>query len=153
MLNGHRKTVLHGILAICLLLTMIVTLQIWLSLNQEASIRYQEQRITPVPAELCPGEEFRYPVSISVNRGESLVTISEGWCRADGICPRMLQTETYNVNVIEPYFIETMASRRAPEALSPGTWQLRHCTKAESTNWTAVQCYVVELQISSCGNN
>lgn len=149
MTNGKRRRVFVLILALCLVLAAGVMVQMWWSLRQSA-ISYGATILPATPAAICAGGTFSYPVSITVENGDSVSRITEGWCRADGICQRTLQQPPYYVNFVAGITIETTATRTAPATLTPGEWELRHCNETHSSGRFTVVCYAVPLTIKDC---
>ena len=150
MTNGKRRRVFVVLLAFCLLLIVAIGWQMWSSLRQDRAIDYSARIMTATPAELCPGEGFTYPLDIKVTQADSVSRITEGWCRADGICPRTLQTEPYYVNFVTPYSVTVSATRTAPAELTPGIWQLRHCNETHASGIIDVTCYAVNVTVKDC---
>jgi len=149
MTNGKRRRLSLLILALCLMVIASVMVQMWLSLRGE-SISYGATILPATPAAVCPGETFTYPVRIVVEDGNSVSRVTEGWCRADGVCPRAQQQEPYYINFVTGITVETTATRIAPEALTPGGWELRHCNETHSSGRFTVVCYAVPLTIKDC---
>jgi hypothetical protein len=150
MTNGNRRRVMTMLLLICLLLIAAIGVQMWLALTQTA-IKYGEQFITPVPAEVCPGETISFPVDIAIKHGNSVSRVTEGWCRAeDGICPKTLQEPPVYYNFITPYVTSATAQRVIPDDLSPGPWQLRHCNETHATGIIDVVCWQVDVTVNDC---
>lgn len=150
MSNGKRKRMYLALLALCLLLIVWIGAQIWHSLRTDRAIDYSSRIIPATPAELCPGAMFTFPVYIDINQGQSISRITEGWCRGDGICPRLLQQEPYTINFVSPYSVSVNASRTVPAELTPGEWQLRHCNETHASGIIDVTCWQVEITVKSC---
>jgi hypothetical protein len=106
--------------------------------------------IIPTPAAVCAGDTFTYPVSVTVDGGNSVSRVTEGWCRADGICPRGQQLEPYYINFVAGITVNTTAMRTAPDSLTPGGWELRHCNETHSSGKIDVVCYAVPVTIKDC---
>lgn len=152
MTNGRRRRVMLALLALCLSVIVGIGLQLWASLRSDRVIDYGARTLTPIPAEVCPGETFTFPVSIDINQGDSVSRITEGWCRvSDGICPRTLQLEPYYVNFVEPYSVRVTATRTVPVDLPPGDWQLRHCNETHASDIIDVTCWMVPITVKECG--
>jgi hypothetical protein len=149
MTNGKRRRLFVLILALCLVVIAGVMVQMWLSLRGEA-IGYGATILPATPEAVCAGGAFTYPVSIVVAGGNSVSRVTEGWCRADGICPRVLQQLPYYVNFVAGITVETTARRVAPDTLTPGEWELRHCNETHSSGNITVVCYAVPLTIKDC---
>jgi hypothetical protein len=114
-------------------------------------IDYNQHTILAIPAAVCPGETFTYPVAIAIKQGEAVSRVSEGWCRAgDGICPRNFAIDPYYINFIAPYSVSTTATRTVPADLPPGDWQLRHCNETHSDGTINVTCYQVVVTVKDC---
>ena len=149
MTNGKRRRLSLLILALCLIVIAGILVQIWFSLRKEG-IRYGETILPATPAAVCQGEAFTYPVRIVVDAGNSVSRVTEGWCRADGICPRAQSIPPYYVNFVAGITVETTATRIAPDTLTPGEWELRHCNETHSSGRIDVVCYAVPLTIKDC---
>jgi hypothetical protein len=149
MTNGKRRRMMTVLLVFCLLLIVAIGVQMWTSLYRKQAVGYGEQFITPIPAEVCPGETISFPVSITIERGNSVSRVTEGWCRDDGICPRALQETPVYYNFISPYSTSATARRVIPD-VSPGTWQLRHCNETHSINVIDVTCWQVDVIVKDC---
>lgn len=151
MTNGTRKRMMTVVLILCLLVIVAVGTQMWSSLYRQRAIEYSQRFISPEPVTLCPGDTFRYPVEITIERGNSVSRVTEGWCRADGICPASLQSPPVSYNFVETYSISATATRTVPETLSPGSWQLRHCNETHSAGGVFdVACYAVLVEVEDC---
>lgn len=149
MTNGKRRRLSLVLLALCLVVIASIMVQIWLSLRQNA-VRYGATLLPATPAAVCAGEPFTYPVRIVVDNGDSVSRVTEGWCRADGICPRLFQEPPYYVNFVAGITVETTAKRTTPSTLTPGQWELRHCNETHSSGRITVVCYAVPLTIKEC---
>lgn len=131
-----------------ILLVASVALLIWLVWGMVVDLRsrpvaYTVQHIQPVNQHLCPGDALRYEVSLSVTQVPVILEITESWCRSglSGICARALTT-TYNVPVLEPRAVYTIANRIVPESdfFRPGdVIEFHHAT----TDGDRVTGYVV----------
>jgi hypothetical protein len=151
MTNGKRRRVMAVFLVLCLLLIVLIGVQMWHSLRTDRAIVYRDPFPGATPAALCPGEAFTFPLSIDIMYGDSVTRITEGWCRAsDGICPRLLQTEPYYINFVEPYSVTVTASRTVPAELAPGAWELRHCNEVHASGLIDVTCWQVEVEVLDC---
>lgn len=111
------------------------------------AITYPQRFLTATPAVVCPGDTFTYPVTISVGEGDAVSRITEGWCKADGICPKVLQGPEVYINFLEAQSVTTPATRIVPADLPPGEWQLRHCNETHSTGQIEVVCYQVSIEV------
>jgi hypothetical protein len=149
MTNGKRRRLSLLILALCLVVIASVLAQIWLSLRGD-NVNYGATILPATPAAVCAGDTFTYPVSIVVDGGNSVSRVTEGWCRADGICPRTQQQEPYYINFVAGIEVNTTATRIAPPTLTPGGWELRHCNETHSSGKISVVCYAVPLTIKDC---
>ena len=149
MTNGKRRRLSLLILALCLVVIASILVQIWFSLRSEGII-YGATILPATPEAVCPGEAFTYPVHIVVDDGNSVSRITEGWCRADGICPRAQSIPPYYVNFVAGIEVKTTATRTAPEALTPGGWEFRHCNETHSSGRFTVVCYAVPITIKDC---
>lgn len=151
MTNGKRRRVMLALLALCLLLVVAIGVQLWNSLRTDQAVEYSARFLTATPATVCPGDKFTFPVSIDINQGDSVARITEGWCRAtDGICPNTLQNVPYYVNFTTPYSVTVMATRTAPESLTPGPWELRHCNETHASGLIDVTCWQVAVEVLEC---
>ena len=149
MTNGKRRRLSLVLLALCLVVIASVMVQMWFSLRQEA-IRYGGALLPATPAAVCAGETFSYPVSIVVRDGDSVSRVTEGWCRTDGICPRVLQQPPFYINFVAGIKVETTALRTTPDTLTPGEWEMRHCNENHSSGTITVECYAVPITIKDC---
>jgi hypothetical protein len=151
MTNGKRKRMMTLLLLFCLLLIFAIGAQMWASLYRQRAIEYDQRFITPTPYEVCIGDEFTYPVDITVERANSVSSVTEGWCRDDGICPRSLQSPPVSYNFVATYQVSTTARRVVPETLTPGGWELRHCNETHSAGGVFdVACYAVQVTVKDC---
>lgn len=150
MTNGRRRRMSVLILLLCLVLIAAVIAQMWYGMRYQRNIEYGGAILTATPAEVCPGDTFTYAVDIIVLTGNSVAQVTEGWCRADGICPVALQNTPYFLNFAEPFEISATARRTVPDGLSPGEWELRHCNETRSTGQIDVQCYAVPVVVKDC---
>lgn len=150
MTNGRRRKIFWLLLVLCLLLIAAIGYQMLHSLRQQRAIEYSGRLLIANPPAVCHGDTFTYEVDITVLQPNSVSRITEGWCRADGICPRTLQTEPYYVNFILPYDVNTVAKRTVPETLTPGPWQLRHCNETHASGLIDVTCYQVDIEVLQC---
>lgn len=151
MTNGKRKRMMTVLLLFCLLLILAIGAQMWSSLYRQRAIEYDQRVITPSPFEVCVGETFSYPVDITIKHGNSVSRVTEGWCRADGICPASLQSPPVSYNFITGYQVSAEARRVVPEALTPGAWELRHCNETHSAGGVFdVACYAVVVTVKAC---
>lgn len=114
------------------------------------AIEYPQRFLTATPGVVCAGETFTYPVKIQVDETEAVSRLTEGWCRADGVCPRAFQTEPYYVNFLDGLKVSTTATRTVPADLPPGEWQLRHCNETHSSGRIDVTCYAVNVAVKDC---
>lgn len=114
------------------------------------AIQYPQRFLSPTPVAVCPGETFTYPVSIAIDRGDSVSRITEGWCHPGGICPRAFQMPAYYVNFLDPYEVSATATRDVPLDLPPGDWEFRHCNETHSTGLIDVTCYAVIVTVKDC---
>ena len=114
------------------------------------AIEYPQRYITPTPGAVCAGGVFTYPVAITVDESEAVSRLTEGWCRADGVCPRAFQSEPYYVNFLDSLEVSTTATRTVPSDLPPGDWQFRHCNETHSDGQIDVTCYAVNIQVLDC---
>lgn len=142
------------------LLLLVVSLALlgWLVWGMVADLRrapvaYKVQSIAPVESYLCPGDQLRYPVELEVSEVPIILTIVESWCRAgpDGVCSQATTVE-YQVPVLRPRTIDTMAVRTVPDApfFRPGDKiEYQHAT----TDGKTVTGYVVEPIVirNDCG--
>ncbi len=150
MTNGKRRRMMTVLLVFCLLLIVAIGTQMWSSLYRQRAVEYGEQFIVPVPAEVCPGETITFPVDITIEQGNSVSRVTEGWCREDGICPRVLQEIPVYYNFITPYSTSATARRVIPDSLTPGAWQLRHCNETHSTGVFDGVCWQVDVLVKDC---
>lgn len=150
MTNGKRRRAMAILLVLCLLLIAGIGAQIWMSLTRTA-VQYGASVITPTPSEVCPGDVISFPVDITIEHGNSISRVTEGWCRAtDGICPKTLQEPVVYYNFIAPYSTGTTALRTIPHSLTPGPWQLRHCNETHATGIIDVVCWQVDVMVKDC---
>jgi hypothetical protein len=150
MTNGKRRRMMTVLLVFCLLLILAIGIQMWTSLYQQHAVNYGEQFIVPSPAEACPGDVIAFSVDITIERGNSVSRVTEGWCRTgDGICPRVLQEPPVYYNFILPYSTSASARRTIPD-LPPGSWELRHCNTTVTSNFQDVTCWQVDVLVKDC---
>jgi hypothetical protein len=149
MTNGKRRRLSLLILALCLVVIASVLVQLWFSLRNNV-VNYGATILSATPAAVCPGDTFTYHVSVVIEDGNSVSRVTEGWCRADGICPRVQQQEPYYINFVTGITVNTTATRIAPDTLTPGNWELRHCNETHSSGKITVACYAVPITIKDC---
>ena len=140
-IKRHRRRMIVLLVAVLALLT-------WLVWGMVADLRsrpvsYSVEHITPVNPYLCPGDQLRYPVVLEVRETPVVLTITEAWCRvgADGVCDRG-STVVYNVPVLRPRYINTIAGRTVPSTafFRPGDrLEFHHAT----TDGDTVTGYIV----------
>jgi hypothetical protein len=114
------------------------------------TITYPQRFLTATPAVVCPGDSFTYPVSIVVDDGDAVSRITEGWCNSYGICPKVLQDPVVYLNFLVAQNVTATATRTAPNELTPGEWQLRHCNETHSDGLIDVVCYQVAVTVKDC---
>lgn len=152
-MDGRRLRRMLVLATVALVLALVaVVIYVARDVRAERAIFYDRTYIQATPSQVCPGQQFTFPVSVVIDRPESVARVTEGWCRAsDGICPKALQEEPVYYNFIDPYRVETTATRTAPAGLTPGDWQLRHCNESHSTGLISVACYQVAVTVpDSC---
>lgn len=146
----HSPRRLKALIA-ALMLIAVLGFAVLFQTTPAQDIRYGGATLLPAtPATLCPGETFTYPVSIVVEDGNSVSRITEGWCRADGICPRTQAYPPYYVNFMAGIEVNTTATRTAPETLTPGGWEFRHCNETHTSGRFTVACYAVLVTVKDC---
>ena len=113
--HRHRRRMI-------LLLVVTLALLAWLVWGMVTDLRsrpvnYLVERTQPVNPYLCPGDTLRYEVDLTVTNTPVILEITEAWCRSGsgGICSRALTT-TYQVPILEPRSVYTIASRIMPES-------------------------------------
>lgn len=113
--NRHRRR------AILILIVALAAIA-WVVWSMVADFRsrpvdYKVQIIAPVNPYLCPGDMLRYPVVLEVRETPKVLTITEAWCRVGpaGVCDRA-STVVYNVPVLRPRYVDTIAGRTMPDA-------------------------------------
>lgn len=111
------------------------------------AIDYPQRFLTATPAALCPGDTFTFPATISIDSGDAVSRITEGWCKPGNICPWSLQNDPVYVNTLEEQKLNIPSTRTVPLALTPGDWQLRHCNETHSTGLIGVVCYQVAVTV------
>ncbi len=148
MTNGKRRRMMALLLLLCLLLIAAIVVQMWLSLTQTA-VDYGETFIAPDKAAVCPGDTITFPVDITIDHGNSVSRVTEGWCRADGICPNTLQNTPSYYNFTTPYRTSATARRTIPD-VSPGPWQLRHCNQTMFAGGHDIVCWQVDVTVKDC---
>ena len=149
MTNGKRRRVMTVLLIFCLLLILMIGVQMWTSLYKKHAIDYGTQFIVPTPAEVCSGDTITFPIDITIKRGNSVSRVTEGWCRKDGICPRVLQETPIYYNFVLPYSVSATARRVIPD-VPPGLWELRHCNETHSSSIIDVSCWQVDVLVKDC---
>lgn len=117
---------------------------------QTSSIRYGEMYPHPVPPQVCPGAEFTYNVRIEVKNPDTVVLLTEDWCKLNtNICPKEFVTAPVYHNAKEPTLVFTTATRNVPADMPPGEWELRHCNTAISDGGIS-SCYYVPMTVLDC---
>lgn len=140
-----------GVILVLLGLIAAVDVVLLVQHYPSSSIKYGQLTVIATPAAVCPGETFTYPITISIDRGDAVSRVTEGWCRADdGICPISRQVEPYYLNFVNPYSVATEAKRTVPVDMPPGEWQLRHCNETHSNGTIDVVCYQVAVTVKDC---
>lgn len=141
------------VLALALAVLMVTVPQL---LHQAEIVEYRDGVWRAADkAEICPGETFSFPITISVNEGPAFMRIVESWCRvSDNICPRQFST-AYELALLEPVDVDAMATRRAPDGLTPGEWELHHINESHVSGKITVNGYGVRMRVKAvdeCGN-
>ena len=150
--NGKRRKerILSGIALV--VIAVILALTIPQLLHQSQIVRYEDSNVwlEATPALVCAGEAFSFPVSLVVEDAPAYTRIVESWCRqSDGICPRQFST-TYEIALLEPLIVNTVATRAIPSDLPPGDWQLQHINESHVTGKITVTGYGVRVTIKDC---
>ena len=150
--NGKRRKerILSGMALIAI--AVILALTIPKLFHQSQIIRYDNNNewLEATPISMCPGDTFTFPVAIAVEETPAYTRIVESWCRqSDGICPRQFST-TYEIALLEPLIVNTVATRAIPSDLPPGDWQLQHINESHVTGKITVTGYGVRVTIKDC---
>ena len=113
-LRRHRRRMI--LLLIVSLVAIGLVIREMVADFRSRPVDYQVRTIAPVNPYLCPGDQLRYPVVLEVRETPVVLTITEAWCRvgADGVCDRG-STVVYNVPVLRPRYIDTIAGRTMPD--------------------------------------
>lgn len=113
-IKRHRRRMIVLLVAVLALLTWLV----WGMVTDLRSrpVSYRVEYITPVNSYLCPGDALRYEVQLAVTQTPVILHIVEAWCRpgVGGVCERA-STTTYEVPVLTPRSVYTLASRTVPD--------------------------------------
>ena len=156
--NGRRRREQIAAGAALLVLLPLLVLLMRATLHEAAIVEYEDGREIwrmPDKTAVCPGEAFTFPVTLTVQEGPAFVRIVESWCRAeDGICPRALSTVD-ELALLKPVTVRTTARRVAPEALTPGVWELHHINESHVNGKITVTGYGVRVTVKAgneCGN-
>jgi hypothetical protein len=109
-------------------------------------LAYNIEYVTPVNPYLCPGDDLRYEVDLSVGEVPVALTIVESWCqsKSDGVC-NGATTREYRLGVLRPRRLWTLASRTMPALpFKPGEeLEFWHTTTAQTNSGTSVTGYIV----------
>ena len=113
-LRRHRRRMILVLLVALAAVAWVVYAMV--SDFRSRPVDYRVRLIAPVNPYLCPGDQLRYPVVLEVRETPVVLTITEAWCRvgADGVCDRG-STVVYNVPVLRPRYIDTIAGRTMPD--------------------------------------
>lgn len=149
--NGHRVWENRRLVILSsLMLVAVVGLLGMINIRQSA-ILYGDIQPRAIPSEVCPGDEFTYQVNIEIKDPDTVVLLTEDWCKlSTNICPREFTYPPVYHNSKEPNVVKTTATRVVPAAVPPGDWEFRHCNTATSDKGTSVSCYYVPVTILDC---
>lgn len=116
---------------------------------QQNIASYGNRTPDAIPSVLCVGEEFTYRVQVEIKQSDTVVLLTEDWCKPNtGICPKEFTAPPILHNVLEPVSVDTPATRNVPLDLPPGDWEFRHCnTSITSDRPIDVSCYGVSVTI------
>lgn len=119
---------------------------------RKSAVKYQELTPKATPSEVCPGDSFVYMVNLEVKKPNTVVRITEDWCKLNTmICPREFVIPAIDHNARYPVTVSTPATRVVPETMPPGEWQFGHCNTSTTSNSTpTVSCYYVPITVLDC---
>ena len=149
--NGTRKrSNVWGNKRVWLFIALVIVLSI--ALVAMANIRqniaqYGDKTPNAIPSTLCAGDKFTYPVHVEIKDPETVVVLTEDWCRVGtNICSFDSQPKAHNI--LDPSVVDSTATRSVPADIPPGDWQFRHCnTSITSGRPIDVTCYGVNVTI------
>lgn len=108
--SPQRLRVLMALLVVIICAGVVLMLQRYPATR---AVQYQTAKtIVPVPSALCPGDQFSYTQSISVNE-TAMVTVSRDWCNRDGTCHLELHQSWPDV-VLTPLNFSGPVTRTVP---------------------------------------
>lgn len=109
--------------------------------------KYGNKAPGATPSSLCQGDKFTYPVHVEIKEPETIVVLTEDWCRrGTNICSFAVTPVVHNI--LEPVIIDTVATRNVPVDLPSGDWQFRHCNASITSDRPIdVSCYGVSVTI------
>lgn len=133
------------------LVLVIVIAVIGMTNVRVSAVRYSSEPVA-VPPQLCPGDEFEYRVSLNVKEPNTVVYITEDWCKTStSICPKEFTVAPIDHNARYPVSIDTLATRSVPTTMPPGEWTLGHCnTATRDGELPSVSCYYVPVTVKAC---
>lgn len=145
----------HAIAGIALTITLAVVLYAWTVVpifeRTARVVGYGENTdwtiIVPETSELCPGDVMRFTVHVDVLKAPAAMTIREGWCVADGVCPREYQNE-FSSNARIPIEIVADGQRVVPINMEPGKYEYRHSNTAFTSDGISVTGYSIFITVS-----
>lgn len=105
-----------------------------------------------VPPQLCPGDQFTYRVVVDVEEPDTVIHITEDWCKTStSICPKEFTTAPVDHNIRYPVLVDTPATRAVPATMPPGEWTFGHCnTATRDGELPSVSCYYVPVTVKAC---
>lgn len=118
---------------------------------RSSNIKYGNTPVA-VPPVLCPGDEFTYQVIIDIKKPDTVVHITEDWCKTSTlICPKEFTAQPIDHNARYPTRVDTEATRQVPASMPPGEWTFGHCnTSTRDGELPEVSCYYVPVTVLAC---
>lgn len=118
---------------------------------RNSNVKYKNTPVA-VPPQLCPGDEFTYRVVVNVKEPDTVIHITEDWCKTStAICPKEFTTAPVDHNVRYPVLVDTPATRVVPTTMPPGEWTFGHCnTSYRDGELPEVSCYYVPVTVKAC---
>lgn len=150
--NGKAKAWESRRLVIFVSLILVIAIAVVGMANiRNSAIKYNGEPVA-VPPQLCPGDSFTYQVRVEVEDPDTVIHITEDWCKTDtAICPKEFTIAPLDHNVQRPVIVDTPAIRSIPVTMPPGEWTFGHCTTAtRDGELPSVSCYYVPVTVKAC---
>lgn len=143
--ESKRLAILTG-----LVLVILIAL-IGMTNVRSSSVKYNNVPVA-VPPQLCPGDEFSYRVVVNVEKPDTVIHITEDWCKTStAICPKEFAIAPVDHNARYPVSVDTPAKRVVPTEMPPGEWAFGHCnTATRDGELPSVSCYYVPVTVKAC---